>query len=81
MVAHMKESSGSLVKARSDSGPRRRLADKQVKAEVIAHSLVERMADIIGPSGKRAPERTWVLQSTATDLTQLKIQALPSDMV
>lgn len=54
----MKESSGSLVKARSDSGPRRSLDDKQVKAEVIAHSLVERMADIIGPSGKRAPERT-----------------------
>lgn len=42
-----------MVQARSDLGPRRSLADKQVKGGVIAHRLVERMAKIIRPSGKR----------------------------
>lgn len=54
----MEEKRGPLVQARSDSGPRRSLADEQVKVGVIAHRLVERMKEIIRPSTKRTPERT-----------------------
>lgn len=69
----MEEKRGPLVQARSDSGPRRSLADEQVKGGVIAHRLVKRMKEIIRPSTKRTPERTWVLQRTAQNLSQLKV--------
>lgn len=60
---------------------RLRSKEELVRGEVIAHRLVERMAVIIRPSGKRAPERMCVLQSTAQNLTQLKVQALSSAVV